>query len=112
MLIIQETCDRERIKERQTDRIRLYLEMEAVVKEVFSTMFQDEALVVKSLLESAGVKADIAGEHLLDVYPIFFPEQGGIKIIVPDDDAEDALAVVADYIASKSNHGSSVPASE
>jgi hypothetical protein len=79
------------------------------VKEVFSTMFQDEALVVKSLLESAGMKAAISGEHLLDVYPIFFPEQGGIKVIVADDDAEDALALVADYTAAKSKRDSSDP---
>lgn len=70
--------------------------------DAFTTMFQDEALVVKSLLESAGIRAEIAGSHILDVYPIFFPEQGGIRIVVPDEEAEDAAAVVASYRASKS----------
>jgi hypothetical protein len=71
------------------------------VAEVFATMFHDEALVVKSLLESTGIEAEISSEHLLDVYPIFFPQQGGIKIVVSDEDAEDARAVVAQYLEPK-----------
>ncbi len=65
--------------------------------EVFATMFQDEALVVKSLIESTGIQAEMSSEHILDIYPIFFPQSGGIKIVVADEDAEDALAVVAQY---------------
>jgi len=68
-----------------------------IVAEVFATMFQDEALVVKSLIESTGIEAEISSEHFIDVYPIFFPQEGGIKIVVKDEDAEDALAVVAQY---------------
>jgi len=75
------------------------------MKEVFATMFQDEALVVKSLLESTGIEVQIAGEHFIDVYPIFFPQEGGIKIVAADEDVEDALAVVADYLAGKSSSG-------
>jgi hypothetical protein len=71
------------------------------MKEVFATMFQDEALVVKSLLESAGIEAQVAGEHFIDVYPIFFPQEGGIKILAADEDEEDAMAVVEQYAASK-----------
>ena len=69
--------------------------------EVFATMFQDEALVVKSLIESTGIEAEISSEHFIDVYPGFFPQAGGIKIIVSDEDAEDALAVVAQYRGTK-----------
>jgi len=69
--------------------------------EVFATMFQDEALVVRSLIESTGIEAEISSEHFIDVYPIFFPQQGGIKILVAEEDAEDALAVVAQYRDSK-----------
>jgi hypothetical protein len=65
-------------------------------------MFQDEALVVKSLLESAGIEAMISSEHFIDVYPVFFPQEGGIKIVVSDEDAEDARAVVAQYREPKS----------
>jgi len=69
--------------------------------EAFATMFQDEALVVRSLLQSAGIEVEAANEHILDVYPIFFPEQGGIRLLVPDDQAEDAAAVVAQYRATR-----------
>lgn len=69
--------------------------------EAFATVFHDEALVVKSMLESAGIDAQILGEHILDVYPIFFPEQRGIRIVVPDEEAEDAAAIVAEYRASR-----------
>jgi hypothetical protein len=69
--------------------------------EVFATMFQDEALVVRSLLESAGISAEIASEHFIDVYPIFFPQEGGIKIVVKDEDAEDALVIVESFRDSK-----------
>ena len=64
------------------------------MKEVFATMFQDEALVVKSLLESAGIEAQISGEHFIDVYPIFFPREGGITIValVPSSFAASAIA--------------------
>ena len=69
--------------------------------EAFATMFQDEALVVKSLLESTGIEAEISSEHFIDVYPVFFPQEGGIKIVVKDEDLEDALAVVAQFRESK-----------
>src|SRR5512145_825826 len=79
------------------------------VKEVFATMFQDEALVVKSLLDSAGIESRIAGEHILDVYPMFAPELRGIKIVTADEDEEDALAVVADYASSRSRGETDAP---
>ena len=69
--------------------------------EVFATMFQDEALVVRSLIESTGIAAEISSEHLLEVYPIFFPQGGGIKIVVSEEDEEDARAVVAQFLESK-----------
>jgi hypothetical protein len=69
--------------------------------EVFATMFQDEALVVKSLLQSTGIEAEISSEHFMDIYPLFFPQEGGIKILVADEDLQDALAVVAQYQESK-----------
>ena len=65
--------------------------------EVFATMFQDEALVVKSLIESTGIAAEISSEHFMEVYPLFFPSEGGIKVLVAEEDREDALAVVAQF---------------
>jgi hypothetical protein len=75
------------------------------VAEVFATMFQDEALVVKSLIESTGIGAEISSEHFIDVYPIFFPQEGGIKIVVADEDAADARAIVEEYRANKKERG-------
>ncbi|HTX73467.1 MAG TPA: DUF2007 domain-containing protein [Rectinemataceae bacterium] len=72
--------------------------------DVFRTMFQDEALVVTSLLESAGLHAQIAGQHILDVYPIFFPEAGGMRVVVPEEEAEDANSIVADFLANRAAH--------
>lgn len=72
--------------------------------EVFATIFQDEALVVKSLIESTGISAEISSEHFIDVYPVFFPQEGGIKIMVAEEDVEDALAVVAQYRENKKAH--------
>jgi hypothetical protein len=69
--------------------------------EVYATMFQDEALVVKSLLESTGIEAEISSEHFMEVYPVFFPTEGGIKILVAEEDEEDARAVVAQFRESK-----------
>lgn len=69
--------------------------------EVFATMFQDEALVVKSLLESTGIVAEISSEHFIDVYPIFFPQPGGIKVIVGEEDKADAMAVIDQYMEQK-----------
>lgn len=77
--------------------------------EVFATMFQDEALVVKSLIESTGIEAEMASEHILDVLPIFFPQGGGIKIMVAEADAEDALAVVAQFRENRSRPDSTAP---
>ena len=65
--------------------------------EAFATMFQDEAFVVKSLIESTGIAAEISSEHFMEVYPLFFPSEGGIKILVAEEDREDALAVVAQF---------------
>jgi hypothetical protein len=76
-----------------------------IVAEVFATMFQDEALVVKSLIESTGIEAEISSEHFIDVYPIFFPQEGGIKIVVADEDAQDARAIVDEYRAGKKARG-------
>lgn len=64
---------------------------------VFTSVFQEEALVVKSLLESAGIEAALFTEGMLDITPLFGPDIKGVRIGVPDAAAEDARAIVADY---------------
>jgi hypothetical protein len=70
--------------------------------DVFFTTLHDEALVVKSLLESAGIEAGIAGEYQVDVIPLYASPEGGVKVFVPEEQAEDALAVIADFKARRS----------
>jgi hypothetical protein len=69
----------------------------ATMAEVFATIYQAEALVVKSLLESTGIEAMLSSEHSIDIYPIFSSQEGGIKIVVAEEDAEDARAVVMQF---------------
>lgn len=68
---------------------------------VFASTFQDEALVVKSLLESAGIGAELLAEGMLDVNPLFTTAISGARVVVPDEEEADAAAIVADYRANK-----------
>jgi hypothetical protein len=73
--------------------------------EVFTAVFQDEALVVKSLLESAGLSPEMLADGMLDVNPLFTVDIKGLRVCVPDGEAEDAAAIVADYRARKAAQG-------
>jgi hypothetical protein len=61
--------------------------------EVFDTMDESEALVVKGLLESSGLPTLISG---LDAPPDILPGVGGVIVRVPEDRAEEALGLLAD----------------
>ena len=67
--------------------------------EIFASTFQDDAIVVKSLLESAGLSAEILSDGMMDLNPLFAIDIKGCRVCVPDDQAEDAKAIVADYEA-------------
>lgn len=69
------------------------------MKTVFTAVFQDEAIVLKSLLESAGIEAQLMVDKMLDVNPYFVMDVKGVKVIVPDGQEADALAIVADFRA-------------
>lgn len=71
------------------------------MKEVFSAVYQDEALVVKSLLESAGLSPEIFADSLPVTVAFFSRKMSSIRICVSDEEAEDAEAIVADYRAQK-----------
>lgn len=66
---------------------------EKLVK-VFDSEEETEALVVKGLLESAGIEADIAP---LSLTQYAFPNIGGTVIVVREEDAEQARRLIADY---------------
>ncbi len=66
---------------------------EKLVK-VFESEEETEALVVKGLLESAGIESDIAP---LSLTQYAFPNIGGTIIVVREEDAEKARRLIAEY---------------
>jgi hypothetical protein len=60
---------------------------------VFDSEQESEALVVKGLLDSAGIENDLkSGSFLQDA----FPGLGGMIILVREEDAEKARSLIAD----------------
>jgi Putative prokaryotic signal transducing protein len=66
---------------------------EKLVK-VFESEEETEALVVKGLLDSAGIESDVAPVSLTQYA---FPNIGGTLIVVREEDAEKARRLIADY---------------
>ncbi len=66
---------------------------EKLVK-VFDSEDESEALVVKGLLDSAGVDNDLQSASLLQDA---FPGLGGMIILVREEDADSARQLIADY---------------
>jgi len=66
---------------------------EKLVK-VFDSEEESEALVVKGLLDSAGIENDLASSRLLQDA---FPGMGGMIILVREEDAEKARSLIAEY---------------
>ncbi|MFZ0294200.1 MAG: DUF2007 domain-containing protein [Candidatus Sulfotelmatobacter sp.] len=65
---------------------------EKLVK-VFDSEQESEALVVKGLLDSAGIESDLkSGSFVQDA----FPGLGGMVILVREQDAEKARALIAE----------------
>lgn len=61
---------------------------------IFDTEQESEAMVVKGLLESAGIESDITS---LAASQDTFPGVGGTIILVREDDAERANQVIAEF---------------
>ena len=66
---------------------------EKLVK-VFDSEQEPEALVVKGLLESAGIDSDLTSASLVQDA---FPGLGGMIILVREEDADAARQVIADH---------------
>ena len=79
---------------------------ERAMKTVFASTFQEDAVVVKSLLESAGLQAEIFVDGMLDINPLFVMDMKGAQVRVPDDEEEDALSVVVDFRKNKDDNRS------
>jgi len=65
---------------------------EKLVK-VFDSEQESEAMVVKALLDSAGIESDLASASLLQDA---FPSMGGMIILVREEDAARARALIAE----------------
>lgn len=61
---------------------------------VFDTEQETEAMVVKGLLESAGIESDMKS---LDAVQDTFPGVGGTIILVGEEDAGEATKIIEDY---------------
>ncbi|PYX31800.1 MAG: hypothetical protein DMG77_05515 [Acidobacteria bacterium] len=61
---------------------------------VFESEDETEALVVKGLLESAGIESDLAPRSLSQYA---FPNLGGTIILVREEDADRALRLIEEY---------------
>jgi len=63
--------------------------------EVFDTQEESEALVIRGLLESAGIDALITGlDNPQEVFPV-----GGVVVRVPAEDADEARRIIQEYSA-------------
>ena len=60
---------------------------------VFDSELETEAMVVKGLLDSAGIDSDLTAAAMLQDT---FPGLGGMIILVREEDAERALKLIAD----------------
>jgi hypothetical protein len=61
---------------------------------VFETMEESQAMVIRGLLESAEIDALIVGENAENALPV-----GGMKVLVPAEDADEARRIIAEYRA-------------
>lgn len=66
---------------------------EALV-DVFESEQESEAMVVRSLLESAGIEVL---ERSFDAPQDVLPGVGGVSLLVREDQAEEARAILAEY---------------
>jgi hypothetical protein len=64
------------------------------LKEIYSFLDNNQAYVAKSYLESNDIKVVLLDEITSQVYPLANNAFGGIKIAVPDDQAEEAVQLL------------------
>jgi len=68
---------------------------------VFTAMYTPEADFIKGALESAGIEAFIVDDNTVSVYPFLSNAIGGVKVKVDEFDAEDAKAIIKEYLDKK-----------
>ena len=76
---------------------------------VFDTEQESEALVVRGLLEAAGIEADLTS---LDAQQEILPGVGGMIILVREADAEAARKVIQEYRQTPSDETAEIEITE
>ncbi|MCX7027784.1 MAG: hypothetical protein NT061_09940 [Spirochaetes bacterium] len=71
------------------------------MKTVFVSVFQDDAIVLASILNSVGIQNELLADRMLDVNPLFSTDVLGVQIVVSDDREEEAKVIVEDYRAKR-----------
>ncbi len=71
------------------------------MKTVYSCLYQDDALVLQSLLASAGIPSDVRHDGMLDLNPLSVTSVTGAQVMVADEWEADAMEVVRGYRAAK-----------
>ncbi len=72
----------------------------AKLTKVFDSENESEALVVKGLLDSAGIDNDLTSAAMIDD---MFPGLGGMIILVREEDADEARRVISENTRSSSD---------
>jgi len=57
-----------------------------------------EAHLARSVLQAAGIEATVADEHLVSMYWLYSNAIGGVKVLVPEAQAQDAREVLASCV--------------
>jgi len=72
-------------------------ESEKPLRELISVWGQTEADVIKTLLESHGIRSVSRGRILQSIYPFSVNGLGEIKILVLEEDYEAAKSILAEF---------------
>jgi hypothetical protein len=70
--------------------------MPMVVVSAFTSVH--EAHLARSVLQAAGIEATVADEHLVSMYWLYSNAIGGVKVLVPEAQAQEARDVLASSI--------------
>jgi len=69
-------------------------EIEPELVDVFETQQESEAMVIRGLLESAGIEALVSG---FDAPQDVLPGVGGVRVLVSPDEADEARRLISDH---------------
>ena len=57
----------------------------------------EEAYLVRSILDSQGIKSSIDGQHTVGINPLLTNAVGGVRLLISSRDKEDASRILKDF---------------